>query len=78
MMGGALGYRLPPEGWKPAGWNPDRRKHAHHHARGAPERRVADAAVLAGLAGADAQRLGRHRHPEPGLAACCRKYSAAN
>jgi MFS family permease len=23
MMGGALGYRLPPAGWKPAGWNPD-------------------------------------------------------
>jgi MFS family permease len=24
MMGGALSYRLPPEDWKPAGWNPDR------------------------------------------------------
>jgi MFS family permease len=24
MMGGALGYRVPPENWKPAGWNPDR------------------------------------------------------
>jgi MFS family permease len=23
MMGGALGYRLPREGWKPAGWSPD-------------------------------------------------------
>jgi MFS family permease len=23
MMGGALGYRVPPENWKPAGWNPD-------------------------------------------------------
>ncbi len=23
MMGGALGYRLPPESWRPAGWNPD-------------------------------------------------------
>jgi MFS family permease len=23
MMGGALSYRLPPENWKPAGWNPD-------------------------------------------------------
>jgi MFS family permease len=22
MMGGALGYRLPPENWKPAGWTP--------------------------------------------------------
>ena len=22
MMGGALGYRLPPTGWKPAGWTP--------------------------------------------------------
>jgi MFS family permease len=22
MMGGALGYRLPPEGWQPAGWTP--------------------------------------------------------
>ena len=22
MMAGALGYRLPPEGWRPAGWNP--------------------------------------------------------
>jgi hypothetical protein len=23
MMGGALGYRVPPENWKPADWNPD-------------------------------------------------------
>ena len=23
MVGGALGYRLPPPNWKPAGWNPD-------------------------------------------------------
>jgi MFS family permease len=23
MVGGALSYRLPPENWKPAGWNPD-------------------------------------------------------
>ena len=23
MMSGALGYRLPPPNWKPAGWNPD-------------------------------------------------------
>ncbi len=23
MMGGAFGYRLPPENWKPSGWNPD-------------------------------------------------------
>jgi MFS family permease len=23
MMGGALSYRIPPEDWKPAGWNPD-------------------------------------------------------
>jgi MFS family permease len=23
MMAGALGYRLPPVGWRPAGWNPD-------------------------------------------------------
>ena len=23
MMGGALGYRIPPDNWKPAGWNPD-------------------------------------------------------
>ncbi len=23
MMGGALSYRLPPEDWKPKGWNPD-------------------------------------------------------
>jgi MFS family permease len=23
MMGGALGYRLPPGNWRPAGWNPD-------------------------------------------------------
>jgi MFS family permease len=23
MMGGALGYRVTPENWKPAGWNPD-------------------------------------------------------
>jgi MFS family permease len=22
MMGGALGYRLPPDGWRPQGWNP--------------------------------------------------------
>jgi MFS family permease len=22
MLGGAFGYRLPPEGWKPAGWDP--------------------------------------------------------
>ena len=22
MMGGAFGYRVPPNGWKPAGWNP--------------------------------------------------------
>jgi len=22
MMGGALGYRVPPTGWKPSGWNP--------------------------------------------------------
>jgi MFS family permease len=22
MLGGALGYRLPPDGWKPAGWQP--------------------------------------------------------
>ena len=28
MMGGALGYRLPPENWKPAGWNPDTAKKA--------------------------------------------------
>jgi len=26
MMSGALGYRLPPEDWKPAGWNPDTTK----------------------------------------------------
>jgi MFS family permease len=26
MMGGALGYRLPPGNWKPAGWNPDTAK----------------------------------------------------
>jgi MFS family permease len=24
MMGGALGYRLPAEGWKPAGWDPSK------------------------------------------------------
>src|SRR5262249_58779171 len=23
MVSGALGYRLPPPNWKPAGWNPD-------------------------------------------------------
>jgi MFS family permease len=28
MMGGALGYRLPPENWKPAGWNPETAKKA--------------------------------------------------
>jgi len=26
MMGGALGYRLPPPGWKPAGWQPPSRR----------------------------------------------------
>jgi MFS family permease len=26
MMAGALGYRLPPANWKPAGWNPDTAK----------------------------------------------------
>jgi MFS family permease len=26
MMGGALGYRLAPEDWKPAGWNPEAAK----------------------------------------------------
>lgn len=26
MMGGALGYRLPPLGWKPAGWTPPAKK----------------------------------------------------
>ena len=28
MMAGALGYRLPPADWKPAGWNPDVAKKA--------------------------------------------------
>jgi MFS family permease len=28
MMGGAFGYRLPPEGWQPAGWKPDA---GHNH-----------------------------------------------
>ncbi|MGO9999818.1 MAG: OFA family MFS transporter [Acetobacteraceae bacterium] len=28
MMGGAFGYRVPPVGWKPAGWNPDLTKKA--------------------------------------------------
>ena len=26
MMSGAMGYRLPPQNWKPAGWNPDAAK----------------------------------------------------
>jgi MFS family permease len=26
MVGGALGYRIPPDGWRPAGWNPARSK----------------------------------------------------
>ena len=78
MMGGALGYRLAPEDWKPAGWTPDDREEGPRHPRtGAPERRLAHAAVLAHVARADAQRICGHRHPEPGLAVCCRKYSAA-
>jgi len=29
MMGGALGYRVPASGWKPAGWNPSARSGAN-------------------------------------------------
>ena len=28
MVGGALGYRVPPEGWRPAGWTPPTAKNA--------------------------------------------------
>src|SRR3569833_1243017 len=39
MIAGALGYRVPPEGWQPAGWNPSQAKtqklvtdkHVHLH-----------------------------------------------
>ena len=38
MMGGAFGYRLPPTGWKPAGWTPPPRdaRGDDHHAPRAP------------------------------------------
>jgi len=26
MISGSLGYRVPPTGWKPAGWNPPKNK----------------------------------------------------
>ena len=76
MMGGALGYRVTPEDWKPAGWNPDTVKKALVTRSGPSERGLAHAAVLADLARADAERFGRYRHPEPGFPDRCRRSSA--
>ena len=62
MMGGALGYRVPPAHWAPDGLVVSRRAGRHDRPRQRPPRRRAqDAAVLACLARADAERFGRHR-----------------
>ena len=69
MLGGAFGYRLPPAGWRPEGWTPPAGTPVDDHAAPrAPARRAQDAAVLADLARALPQRLGRHRRDRHGLA----------
>ena len=72
MMGGALAYRVPASGWKPEGWTAPAAKSGNSHDHQPPrarERRLGHPAVLAGVAGAVPERLGRHRHPGDGLAA---------
>ena len=68
MMIGAFGYRLPPAGWRPAGWTPPRRQVDDHAAQRALEDAHKTQAVLADLGGADAQRVRRHRRHRHGLA----------
>ena len=70
MMVGALGYRVPPTGWKPEGWTAPAASDATHDHRAprARERGAGDAAVLAALAGAVPERHGRHRRARHGLA----------
>ena len=62
MLGGAFGYRVPPAriGRRTAGAAGAARRHDHDPQR-APARRAQDAAVLADLVRADAQRVGRDR-----------------
>ncbi len=57
MMIGALAYRVPPTGWKPAGWTPPASAAANTmitHPPRAPEERAQDAAVLAAVGHPDA------------------------
>ena len=79
MLGGAFGYRIPPTGWKPAGWTPPAavannamitQRHVH------VKQRLGHPAVLAGLAGAVHERQRRHRrdrHGQPDAAGGLRR-----
>ena len=63
MLIGAFGYRLPPAGWKPEGWTPPSNSNAMITSNNVHlQERAQDAAVLAAVAGAVPQRVGRHRH----------------
>ncbi len=69
MCVGALIVRLPPDGWRPAGYAPPTAgaRHDHHQERRA-RIRAAHAAVLSALGGALPERHRRHRRARPGVA----------
>jgi hypothetical protein len=71
MIVGALSYRVPPTGWKPAGWSPPAKAGAnamittrHVHLRNAHK----TPQFLAAVGHSHAQRVRRHRRDRHGFA----------
>ena len=63
MSVGWLLVRVPPDGWRPAGWTPPTTRRAGGQVRRVGPQRDPHPAVLAALGGALLQRHGGHRHP---------------
>ena len=66
MSVGWLLVRVPPDGWRPAGWTPPTDGRAGGQVRRLGPQRDPHPAVLAALGGALLQRHGGHRHPGAG------------
>jgi len=75
MLGGAFGYRLPPAGWRPEGWQPKAARHLVVDRASAFARRAQDEAVLADL-GVSVLNVSAGIGVIAWLRRCCRRSSA--